>query len=83
MNTNQIHFYLYHTSGCHLCEDAEEIVNIIAPKVGVSFKNVDIADDDKLVDQYGIRIPVLYHLETGSELGWPFDAQQVRQFMEQ
>lgn len=37
---------------------------------------VDIATDDTLIERYGVRIPVLRSL-AGSELGWPFDAEQL------
>lgn len=83
MNIEQACFYLYHTSACHLCEEAEEIVNAIVAQSGVSYQKVDIAEDDNLLEIYGIRIPVLMHIASQSELGWPFDYQQAKQFMEQ
>ena len=59
---------LFSSPGCHLCEQAEDIVDY----VGVSFAVVDISSDVDLVRQYGIRIPVLKRAD-GAELGWPFD----------
>jgi hypothetical protein len=83
MISNQPAFYFYHTLGCHLCEDAEVLVLPVADYLQQSWLKVDIADDDKLIDLYGIRIPVLYHITTGKTLGWPFDAESVHEFMQQ
>jgi len=69
---------LYSTTCCHLCEEAEAILR----EVGIEADYVDIADDDKLLEKYGIRIPVLKRVDTGAELGWPFDAVAVLRFLE-
>ncbi len=66
---------LYATSGCHLCERAEALVR---GAVAVAFRPVEIADDEDLLERYGVRIPVLRRLDTGEELDWPFDAAAVR-----
>jgi len=66
---------LFSSPGCHLCEQAEDIVDY----VGVSFAVVDISSDVDLVRQYGIRIPVLKRAD-GAELAWPFDALDVERF---
>ena len=42
---------------------------------------VDIADSDSLFESYGLRIPVLRRVDTGQELGWPFDTAQVVNFL--
>lgn len=69
---------LYTTSGCHLCEQAE---NLIQQQVGVFIKLVEIVDDAELLERYGVRIPVLHRLETGEELDWPFDAEAVQRWL--
>ena len=68
---------LYHTSGCHLCEQALALVAPLAARHGRVLQQVDIADSESLVDRYGTRIPVLYDPQGAAELGWPFDAGQV------
>ena len=67
---------LYTTSGCHLCEYAEAILE----QGGHVFQAVDIADDLSLMEQYGVRIPVVKD-DSGRELGWPFDSTQLEQFL--
>ena len=73
---------LYTTVGCHLCEQAEELLQHLALETELSWELQDIADDPGLVERYGIRIPVLKRVEDNSELGWPFDLGQLRGFLE-
>ena len=69
---------LYATSGCHLCEQADALIHRV---VAVPFRTVEIADDDNLLQSYGLRIPVLRRLDTGEELNWPFDAPAIQRLM--
>lgn len=66
---------LYTSPGCHLCEQAEEILDYL----GVGFTAVDISSDVDLVRKYGVRIPVVRRPD-GAELGWPFDSLDVERF---
>jgi glutaredoxin len=68
---------LYGTAFCHLCEQAEAVLR----EIGIEAEYIDIADDDELMEKYGIRIPVLKRADTGTELGWPFDAVAVSRFL--
>ncbi len=70
------------TSGCHLCEQAEQIINAcLLDNPGVTIEMIDIAEQEQWQENYAIRIPVLYHPETKKELGWPFDKDNVIQFI--
>lgn len=88
-------FNLYSTLGCHLCEDALAVLEDLHGQMlklaeGSNFevkgnqlflvKQIDIADDDQLITTLGQRIPVLVS-PAGRELDWPFDIQQVYQFI--
>ncbi len=68
---------LYGTTFCHLCEEAEALLQAI----GVKAEHIDIAEDDALLEKYGVRIPVVKREDTGVELGWPFDEAAVRRFI--
>jgi len=68
---------LYTTVGCHLCEQARELVSTVAPDITLTL--VDVAEDDELLARYGERIPVL--MKEGRELGWPFGLLDVEQFL--
>lgn len=70
---------LYSTSGCHLCEEAQRLVYTT---LGFPVEEVDIADDERLLERYGIRIPVLTRTDTGAEIGWPFGAEEVLALVE-
>lgn len=71
---------LFGTLGCHLCEIAEaEIMPLV--EHGLLVELVDIADPDDLTEAYGLRIPVFRRVDTGAELDWPFDTQQVVAFL--
>ncbi|QIZ76569.1 glutaredoxin family protein [Ferrimonas lipolytica] len=65
---------LFHTDGCHLCEQAAALLQ----QANIAFQTVDIITDPELVERYGIRIPVVFH--HGNELGWPFDSADLQQF---
>lgn len=60
---------LYTTLGCHLCEQAEAIIQQVMP-AGWQLSHVDVAEDDALLQAYGERIPVVKI--NGQELAWPF-----------
>ena len=62
------------TQGCHLCEQAEQILH----SLNLHYQYLDIVDDEKLLAHYEISIPVLLDAQ-GSEkkLYWPFDANMV------
>lgn len=67
------------TAACHLCEQAELILSVCT---NVEIELIDIAEQQQWQERYAIRIPVLYHQETGSELGWPFSQDQVQEFID-
>lgn len=69
---------LYATSGCHLCEQADALIR---RTVTLPFRTIEITDDDNILQNYGLRIPVLRRLDTGEELDWPFDAAAIRRLM--
>ncbi|MFT6915970.1 MAG: hypothetical protein ACJAWL_002287 [Motiliproteus sp.] len=74
-------FVLYGTLGCHLCTVAEQLIATTLDLNVVSIELVDIADDDGLIEQYGVLIPVLAESKSGFELCWPFDSQQLIRFV--
>ena len=69
------------TLGCHLCEVAEGVLMPLVYEDGWLVELVDIADSEETVEAYGLRIPVLRRVDTGAELDWPFDTEQVAHFL--
>ncbi|WP_248796693.1 glutaredoxin family protein [Pseudomonas sp. MWU13-2105] len=71
---------LFGTLGCHLCEVAEALLMPLVDH-GLLVELVDIADSEAWFDAYGLRIPVLRRVDSGAELDWPFDVEQVVAFL--
>lgn len=67
----------YTTSGCHLCEQAAELLEDMGQLQRIEVSAVDISTDEALVALYGIRIPVVKNQVTGKELGWPFGLEEL------
>jgi hypothetical protein len=72
---------LFGTLGCHLCELAEEVLMPLV-EYGLLVELIDIAERSDWVEDYGLRIPVLRRVDTGAELDWPFEAEQVVSFLQ-
>jgi len=51
---------LYTRSGCHLCEQVEDLLAVHAPFCPL----VDVAADEALRQAYGLRVPVLVRGDT-------------------
>lgn len=80
MNAPQMHvdlptLTLFGTSGCHLCEEAEQALRLAAAP---AWRSVDITGDEALLARYGTRIPVVRDEHSGAELGWPFTADTLQ-----
>ncbi len=77
--------HLYTTLGCHLCEDALALLNQYQQShQGIlQLAEVEISDSEQLIEQYGIRIPVVKVMSSGAELGWPFDQLTLTDFFSQ
>jgi len=76
-------FVLMTTVGCHLCDDATALLCQTLDPALHQLEAEDIAFDDQLMEKYAVRIPVLVEEATGRELGWPFDADDIRAFVAQ
>lgn len=63
------------TQGCHLCEQAEHLLQ----SKQWPYEYVDIIDHENLLTDYGQHIPVLLlgGLESDKKLFWPFNAEQL------
>jgi hypothetical protein len=78
---------LYHTLGCHLCELAKEQIEPLLSVCDLRLVEIDIADDDVLLQRYGVRIPVIRLAENVScddvntDLDWPFDTDAIYQWL--
>ena len=48
---------------------------------GTKLTVVDIADDEALLAQYGLCIPVLLRNDSKTELNWPFNQADIVEFL--
>lgn len=72
---------LFGTLGCHLCEVAEAMLMPFVVEEHLLVELVDISEDEALVDDYALRIPVLRRLDTRAELEWPFETEEIVAFL--
>ena len=72
---------LFGTSACHLCEVAQAMLDATLNPEFFQINKVDIADSDALIEQYGVRIPVLRRDADAHELNWPFDVERLIAFL--
>lgn len=70
------------TEGCHLCDDAVDILQQGLEPGEAEVDLVDIVYDETLMVRYATRIPVLVDRVGGGELDWPFDGQGLAQFLQ-
>ena len=73
-------YAFYTTEGCHLCEQAWELV--IAQGLVSKMTQVEIIHDENDIVRYGIRIPVIKNNNTEKEIGWPFDSIELADFID-
>ncbi len=64
-------------AGCHLCDVARDVVELVAAETGTGFVEVDIDADPWLKARYGDYVPVV--LVDGVEHShWRVDAARLR-----
>ena len=73
-------YILYSSEGCHLCEDALALCTPIINNNAFVVK--DIVEDEALVEQYGMHIPVLMQVESNEKLFWPFTSENITEFIQ-
>jgi hypothetical protein len=71
-------YILYGTLGCHLCDDAEQLLVQAQAVLPIAWRTVDIALEQNLMTKYGASIPVLIN-EEGQSLHWPFSLLDISQ----
>ncbi|WP_420590384.1 glutaredoxin family protein [Bacterioplanoides sp.] len=70
-------YVLYGTEACHLCELAQQVIVEVAAHIPIEVYVEDIAESEQLVASLGTRIPVLKDEQSGRELDWPFNHDEL------
>lgn len=63
--------------GCHLCDDAREIITTVCTQLGEDFEERDITADPDLLEQYSEQIPVVF-VDGAQHDFWRVDADRLR-----
>ena len=72
---------LYSTSACHLCEQAISLLNNMPEATEFTVVIKDISDSEELMERFDVRIPVILAEGQTRDLGWPFNAEDVKQYL--
>ncbi len=63
--------------GCHLCDDARVVVEVVCAETGEAYDEVDITTDPELMEQYAEQIPVTF-VDGKQHDYWRVDADRLR-----
>ena len=72
----------YTTSGCHLCDQALDVISSSLKRIPYELEMIEIADSDALIEALGTKIPVLENPGISSQLCWPFGVKEVRKLVD-
>ena len=63
--------------GCHLCEDARQVVSAVCEETGASWVEKDITQDEALHKEYWEQIPVVL-IDDEQHTFWRVDPARLR-----
>ena len=63
--------------GCHLCDDAREVVSRVADDTGAGWTELSILDEPELAERYAEQIPVVL-VDGRRQAYWRVDEQRLR-----
>ncbi|MGW5636378.1 glutaredoxin family protein [Streptomyces sp. NPDC003832] len=63
--------------GCHLCDDAQSVIEKVCADLGVPWEQKDISQDPQLHDQYWEQIPVVL-VDGEQHTFWRVDERRLR-----
>lgn len=67
---------------CSLCDLAEVELQQTSAFSSLEIEKVNIRTSTELYHLYGARIPVLKRADNEKEIGWPFDAANLEEFLQ-
>lgn len=68
---------LIRKEGCHLCDDAQAVIEKVCAELGVPWERKDIAEDPQLHDRYWEQIPVVL-VDGEQHTFWRVDEERLR-----
>jgi len=76
-STSAARVLLYAKQGCHLCDEAREVIREVCDQAGVEWREVDISADAELVGRYGEQLPVTF-VDGRQHDFWRVDPDRLR-----
>jgi len=73
----------YTRLNCHLCEEAYRLLVMVALDIPLEIDVIDITHNhnEAIRAVYAHRIPVISKSGAGTELAWPFTADDLRAYL--
>jgi glutaredoxin len=68
---------LYSRAGCHLCDQAREVIERVCAEVGTSYAEVDVDADEELRARFTDEVPVTF-VDGRQHDFWRVDEQRLR-----
>ncbi|MEW9796893.1 glutaredoxin family protein [Alteromonas sp. CYL-A6] len=75
----KLHFYT--GPQCSLCDLAWDELRKVTAFNDLTIETFNIRDDSELYHRYAVRIPVIQRMDSGAEIGWPFTADMLEEFL--
>ena len=67
--------------GCHLCEDARQVLDRVGKDLGVAWHERRAEDEPELASRFGEEIPVLF-IDGVQRDFWTIDETRLRRLLE-
>lgn len=77
MSAQSARVRLYSRPGCHLCDDAREVIARVCTDLGESFDEVSIDDDPALRERFTDEVPVTF-VDGRQHTFWRVDEARLR-----
>ncbi len=74
--------YFYTGPQCSLCDLADIELARTSRFSSLTIEKVNIRNSTELYHLYGARIPVLKRDDNNKEIGWPFSAADLEEFLQ-
>ena len=58
--TDSVKVDIYSRPGCHLCDEAKEVIERVGRRIAFSLRVINIETDPELEKKYGEEIPVVF-----------------------
>lgn len=77
MTASDVRVMLYSRPGCHLCDDAREVISAVCEGLGVRWVELDISGDQQLLRDFSEQVPVTW-VDGRQHDFWRVDAARLR-----